>query len=128
MRRRSILPASKLKQKAWEQFSEYIKRRDKGVCFTCAAIGDPKYMHSGHFIHRRAATYFNEINVHCQCPHCNIWLYGNSVLYTLKMIEKYGKKIVDELWVESRSIKPFVRSELEEIYLKYKKLNESART
>src|SRR3990172_10334205 len=119
LRRNSLLTPAKLKRKTWEQFSFYIRHKEKGACFTCVHRGRPKDMHAGHFIHGRLD--FNEINVHSQCPRCNIFINGNLVEYTMKMIAIYGKDTVDDLRREARKIHPFNRVEVQAIYEKYKK-------
>lgn len=121
LRKNSLLTPAKLKRKAWEQFSFYVRHKEKGSCFTCISKGRPEDMHAGHFIHGRLD--FDETNVHAQCPRCNIFLNGNLVEYTMKMIEKYGKDYVDELRMKAREIHPFNRVEIQAIYEKYKKLN-----
>ena len=121
LRRNSLLTPAKLKKKTWEQVSFYVRHKEKGICFTCGLRNNPKDTHCGHFIHGRLD--YNEMNLHCQCPRCNIFLNGNLVEYTMRMIEKYGKDKVDELRMEARKIHPFNRVEVQAIYEKYKKLN-----
>ena len=83
-------------------------------------MGDGSFMHAGHYISRRHnATLFDERNVHAQCMNCNLWGYGNMGVYTQKLLEKYGSKIIDDLVKKSRTIKQFTRTELEEIIKKY---------
>jgi DNA-directed RNA polymerase subunit N (RpoN/RPB10) len=90
----------KLKKELWKVFSPFIRERDKYTCFTCGKKAIGSGMHAGHFITGAtcsAELYFNEINVHAQCFHCNINLSGNWVFYEQKMISKYGQDVVDEL-------------------------------
>lgn len=102
----------KLKKDLWTVFSQYIRLRDKGVCFTCGKkIPDYydrngnlrpgwKAGQAGHFITAKTcglALYFDEFNVHCQCYHCNINLSGNWVEYEKAIIRKYGKEKCEEL-------------------------------
>jgi hypothetical protein len=87
----------------WKLFSEYIRSKDSkdgyNICFTCGVKKEWKMMHAGHYIRASAglATYFDEQNVHPQCYACNIWRDGNSDMYALKLIEKYGDDILNEL-------------------------------
>lgn len=86
-----------LKKKLWKVFSAYIRKRDKGICFTCGKYAEGSGYHAGHFIAKASgglALYFNEDNVHGQCYHCNINLGGNSYIYGTKL----GKKKADELY------------------------------
>jgi len=97
---------SKAKKSAWTAFSQYIRRRDclkttgtldKGVCITCGQLIDFKGSHAGHFIDGRgAAVLLEEDLVNLQCPQCNIFLHGNYVPYTLKMIREHGQDWVEE--------------------------------
>jgi hypothetical protein len=94
---------AKLKKKLWKLFSEYIRTKEQkdgyNICFTCGVKKEWKMMHAGHYIRASAglATYFDEQNVHPQCYACNIWRDGNSDMYALKLIEKYGEDILNEL-------------------------------
>jgi len=119
MKRRSV---KTLKRILWEKyFSPYIRQRDSGVCFTCGIKKDWKKMHSGHFIPKGSYsdTEFDEINVHCQCPKCNTFKHGNLTEYTIKMIEKYGRKKVDELRQRRNKVKRWKVEELEELITHY---------
>ncbi len=95
---------TQLNKKLWKIVSEYIRRRDKGICFTCGRyywdeeLGENnwKKMQAGHY--RTGATcnktlYFDERNIHCQCFNCNINLSGNWREYQKRMHMKYGKDI-----------------------------------
>ena len=39
-----------LKNKLWKVCSEYIRRRDKGICFTCGRKASGSGYHAGHYI------------------------------------------------------------------------------
>lgn len=91
---------SKLKKDLWKVFSKFIRTRDKNICFTCDRYAEGSGMHAGHFITGATCPpelYFDELNIHAQCYHCNINLSGNWVEYDRRMIKKYGKKVVDKL-------------------------------
>ena len=81
----------KLKRKAWTAFSLWIRKRDLGRCFTCGRQGDIPSMNAGHFIPRNGhnATFFDEINVNCQCANCNLFKHGNLNEYSERLIKKY---------------------------------------
>lgn len=116
---------SKAKKMAWKAVGDYIKARDGFQCFTCGTQLKPHTMqcHTGHFIRASAgnATYFLEENLHCQCARCNVWLNGNMVEYTLRMIDKYGQTKVEWLRQESHKIKKFSVPELLALAETYKK-------
>lgn len=90
-------------KKAWDVFSRWIRNRDNGVCFTCGAFvwneelgtNDIRPMQAGHY--RHGVLDFDEQNINCQCVRCNHWLSGNLGEYTLKLIDKYGIKAVNDL-------------------------------
>jgi len=90
---------AQLKKELWKLFSEYVRRTSGGRCFTCGITKDWKMLHAGHYIRASAglATYFDEQNVHAQCYACNIWRDGNSDEYALRLQEKYGPEILNEL-------------------------------
>jgi hypothetical protein len=116
---KKLIPLPKLRKKAWNVFSKYIRLRDKGVCFTCDVIKDPKEMNAGHFKHNRLD--FSEKNINCQCVHCNKWLSGNLGEYALRLIKKYGQEEVDKLVLEANTRgNKYSRQELEELIIKYK--------
>lgn len=86
----------KWKKELWKVFAEYIKKRDKNICYTCGRKGTGSGVHAGHFIPKSVgglALYFHEDNVHAQCYHCNINLGGDQYRYG----EKLGKEKVEEL-------------------------------
>lgn len=94
MKKKSI---STLKKKLWTLFSQYIRQRDKYICFTCGRKGEGSGMHAGHFISKSVggiALYFHEDNVHAQCYNCNINLGGHQWEYGVRL----GKEKVDELY------------------------------
>lgn len=84
-------------------FSKFIRQRDliNGEMFKCCSCGQLKpkeQADAGHFINRRwMACRWREDNVHSQCRSCNRFDEGNSVGYTMFMIDKYGKEHVEYL-------------------------------
>ena len=99
---------NKVKQKAWDAFSKYIRTKEclettgvdfVGVCFTCGRRFHINALDAGHFVSgRRNAILFDERNVHIQCRHwCNLTNHGQHKIYRQKMIERYGVDVVEEL-------------------------------
>ena len=89
------------KKKFWKLFSEYIRKRDCGTCFTCGLQKEYKQMQAGHCIPRASGglmLYFDEINVHCQCYRCNINLGGNGAVYAQRIRDVYGDEAMDNLY------------------------------
>jgi hypothetical protein len=107
-----------LKKKLWKIFSEYVRKKENGVCFTCGVRKDYKEMNAGHYIHKDCLD-FDERNVHCQCPRCNLYLSGNLGVYAEKMIDKYGRTEVAILRNQSQVIKKWTVDELESLIQTY---------
>ncbi len=115
---------SKLKKKLWKEFSEYIRNRDKNICFICGKYATGSGYHAGHFISKAIGgveLYFHEDNVHGCCYNCNINLGGNLYLY--------GKKLGEEKCNELYQIKNKINKWSEIDYINkinyYKELNET---
>jgi len=112
---------TRLMDKAWKLCSEYVRRRDDGVCFTCGKKDDWKRQQAGHFIHGKSTPiYFNPKNVNCQCPRCNKWLSGDLAIYERKLQKKYGIDEVDKLLDAKNKIHYYKIKELNEIIADYK--------
>ena len=89
---------SKLKHELDAVFSKYIRYRDKGKCFTCGYSNHPKKMQNGHFNPRQhLSTRYDERNCNWQCMSCNMFYGGNPATYAVRLEQKYGKGIVQEL-------------------------------
>ena len=96
LRKTSKAPISKLKAKLWKVFSEYIRKRDGGICFTCGRKAEGSGYHAGHFISKSVGgivLYFHPENVRGQCYNCNINLGGNSYIFGQKLGEKKVKEL-----------------------------------
>jgi hypothetical protein len=84
-----------LYRKAWAVFSEYIRRRDKGVCCTCGSINNWKDTNAGHYKH--GVLDFDEMNINCQCVGCNKWNHGRLDRYGDFLRGKYGEETYKDL-------------------------------
>ena len=98
------------KKRLWDIFSKYIRRKYADhagnlVCVTCGEVKHWKQMHAGHYIAKNMGSgiYFEEKNVHPQCPRCNLWLRGNLAQYALFLLKTYGPQILEELDALRRS-------------------------
>ena len=96
----------KSKQKAWANFSLYIRLRDCDAngdvtCVTCGRKGYYKGdgFQAGHFIDSRSNNILlDEELVHVQCTGCNMFLKGNKVKYSIYMLNKgYTKDDIEEM-------------------------------
>lgn len=97
---KKIVSKVKIKRKLWKVFSEFIRRRDEGKCFTCSTQKDYKEMDAGHYIPTSICgeyLYFNEREVNCQCRACNRFKHGNLTEYARRLVKKYGAGILEEL-------------------------------
>ena len=125
MRKNSKNPLPKAKAKAWKVFSEYIRRRDNGVCFTCGKKAHWKEMDAGHYLSKNKCgpvLFIHEINVHSQCTYCNRYLHGNLESYSRKLEEKYGMGILQELhrvYLETHKLQ-YTIQDYENLYNHYK--------
>jgi len=113
---------STLKKRAWKIFSEYIRKKEKGVCFTCGYRDNWKNMQAGHCIHGDAVDFIEE-NIHCQCIRCNKFLNGNLEIYIPKFIRLYGFETYQKILDQKHKKNKYSISELENIILKYKNAN-----
>ena len=114
---------TKLRKKAWDLQSKYIRQKEGGICFTCKKRDDWKNQQAGHFVHGHNMDFVEE-NIHCQCPRCNKWLNGNLILYAINLERKYGPGIIQKLKRKGDKIKRYKVSELQAIIDKNKKLIE----
>ncbi len=120
MRKVSKNPYTKLRKKAWDTFSHWIRFvRDKGKCYTCGVVKDPKEMDAGHYEHINCLD-FDERNVHCQCSACNRYKKGNRNLYAIHLEKDYGYGILQELDKLKWKNRYFKVGELNTIIEKYK--------
>lgn len=104
-------------------FSTFIRLRDQdNGCITCNSQAPWQEQQDGHFFTRgRFATRWNEHNNHMQCVRCNVFLKGNYIIYTIKMIDKYGREFVNELETLSKSTKKITTQEIKDMIEYYSK-------
>ena len=129
------------KEKAWKQFSEFVRLRDALLttgeplhlhCVSCGkrypAFGKP-CAQAGHLIPSRShILLFDERSVNGQCYNCNQTLNGNWVGYEKWMLRKWGQEITDrckQMYYE-KTFK-YLEYELEEIRDYYKALIKTMR-
>ena len=114
-----------LRKKAWALQSEYVRRSERGICYTCGSHNEWKNTQCGHYIHGNWMD-FILMNLHCQCISCNHFKSGNGTVYAERMIAEYGEQAVSELrvWSQQNKNKKYNIFELEELITKYKTLLE----
>lgn len=120
---------AKLKKELWKVFSEYIRKRDKGICFTCGRKAESRGYHAGHFIAKAAgglALYFHEDNVRGQCYNCNINLGGNQYIFGQRLGDAKAKELYA---LKQKIVKDYPFEDKIAYYKqKIKELDERART
>ena len=95
-------PRQLAKDKAWKEFSRYIRVKFSNSlgeceCVTCGKVSHYKELQAGHFIDSRCnAVLFREDLVYPQCPGCNLFKHGNYVQYTLFMLKKHTQEEIEE--------------------------------
>lgn len=128
-KKRKKLTIPKLRDKVWRVFSRYIRLKNAEQydntfyiwCVTCGKTYPFAEMQSGHFKHGKdRECYFDERNVHPQCVACNHFHKTTAMQkYTVFMLGKYGREVVDELLNSKKVI--WKREVLEDILETYKK-------
>lgn len=130
-KRKKQLSTGQWKKKAWVQFSIFIRTRGAdseglNLCFTCDIRLHWKRLEAGHLVPGRGnAVLFNEIGVNPQCRRCNGHFRGNTIVYYPKMVVLHGQQVVDELIAAKDATHKWLPDELEEIYTRYKTLNDA---
>lgn len=91
MQKAKVKTAAQLKKELDKVFSEYIRRRDDGQCYTCPKKDEWKRMQNGHFVPRQyLAVRYDEMNCHCQCYACNVLYNGQPSAYAARLERDYG--------------------------------------
>lgn len=124
----SNMTITRLKTRAWIEFSKYIRDRDNWTCITCGKHEKGQQMHAGHFVSRRHnGTLFYEKNVHAQCSACNMFRNGEPHIYAASIISRYGIDEFDRIIRLSREPKKFTRQDLIDIYERYRNINKECK-
>ena len=126
LKRKSQKSKSKLKEKAWYEFSRYIRLKYSDsngncTCVTCGARKMWKELQAGHVLDgRNNSILFDENIVYPQCYTCNCMLHGNKEAYIPWFIDKFGRDKYDEKVRQKKQTLKYSESELEEMRLLYK--------
>ena len=98
------------RDKAAEEMQQYVKVKRcleetglafVGVCVTHARRYHIASLQAGHFIGgRRNAVLFDQMNIHCQCYHCNVIENGEHTKYRKFMVARHGEE-----WVVNRELR-----------------------
>lgn len=131
---KSKSPLKRAKEKAWDQFSIYIRTRDcirftgspeKGMCVTCKKACLFKALQAGHFIQgRKNSVLFDERIVYSQCAACNVnppfGLGGNYVEYFVFMEHEWGREKIEEFRLLKYQTVKYKIFDYERIAVEYK--------
>ena len=106
-------------------FSEYIRLRDSidgyGRCISCGKLIHWRDGDCGHYVNRsKYAVRYNEKNCNLQCRACNRFQEGNAAGYTLGLIAKYGKQVINELHIASKLPTKWTQFQINEMTKFYK--------
>ena len=119
----------RLKRKLWVTFSRFVRLRDcmettgtltRGRCITCGVEKPIEELDAGHFIPKKSGNYFSEKGVHAQCRACNRFHSGRPLEYQDKLIEMYGKRVVNKLRKEAQQSIKYSVIDIEELTCYYK--------
>ena len=112
-RKRKPKNKQRYKKSLWRIFSQYIRARDNYKCISCGKQLTKQTSDAGHYIPKTAglSLYFDERNVNCQCTYCNRFMHGNLSKYAIKLREKYGETILEDLDRDRQKIVRFSEDE-----------------
>jgi hypothetical protein len=89
-----------LKGMLWAVFSEYIRRRDEGMCISCGRYKTYEELQAGHYVPMGGNDIelgFSEINVNGECGGCNGFDSFHLIPMRKNLILKYGEDTIDEI-------------------------------
>jgi hypothetical protein len=116
----------KLTAKAQKVFNKFIRERDsENGYFTCISCGKTlpiEQMNAGHYVpvKNSSSLRFNEYNVNGECQYSNGFDEFHLIGYRKNLIDKIGEGMVIYLEQNSRLVKRWSRTELNEIIERYK--------
>lgn len=118
------------KNKAWKEFSRYVRFRDclattgtftNGRCVTCGKLFPFEELQAGHGIGKRNnSILLDEQLVNAQCRSCNFYGNGEYAKYSVWFIKKYGLELWEEKVRISKQVVSYKSFYWEEKYLEYK--------
>jgi len=118
-----LRPIKFLKRDLDSVFSKFIRKRDKGKCFTCGVVKPEKNMQNGHYVSRsHMSLRFDEKNCFCQCVGCNVFKNGNMAEYTFRIKDKFGIEHLEYLQKKKEEIQKYTRQDYERLINHYKEL------
>ena len=117
----------------WKTFSEYIRRKDAddegyNSCVTCGRTKQWKELDCGHYRPNteRSKTlggnelWYDERNFGPQCISCNRFKGGMQADWSVRLVNQYGYKVLEELRDLRNTLRKWTQEELDELHQKYK--------
>lgn len=129
MKRKKLRTMKALRAEAWILFSIYTRSKDADFrgyvrCYTCGKSLHWTDANSGHY--RHDAYDFDERNVKCQCPTCNLAEAGRADNFYLHLVREYGTDVAEKLR-KRKKWNAYSRQELMEIIEKYMHVKDTPR-
>ena len=115
-----------LKDRAQREVNRYTRIKHSDIngtceCVTCNALFHYKDGDAGHYIAHHYQLYrYAEWNIFPQCKKCNRYQGGNQAEYTLFMLDRFGKTLVDKALRSKWTPFKHTRDQLDKIYTTYK--------
>lgn len=109
------------KDRAWDQFSMFIRLRDSGPdgygqCATCQRRMHWRDGDAGHWITRaKEATLFDERQVSLQCKGCNRFQGGKPLEHEQHIIRKYGPSAPED--IKTKAVQRCKRTENDYLFI-----------
>lgn len=96
-------------------------------CVTCESVEHYKDMDGGHYISKGSSSYWSlePENIHPQCKSCNgfgMKFRNAESIYTLWMIDMYGRSFVDDMHASKKNVKKMYKKDYEEFLTETNKL------
>ena len=89
------------------------------TCVTCGVVEHYKDMDGGHYINKGSSSYWSlePENIHPQCKGCNSFgmrHHNKESVYTLWMIDMYGRDFVDQMHSTKKNTKKMYKADYED--------------
>ncbi len=92
-----------LTDKAQSFINAFVRKRDSKegyfICISCQDLKPVNQLNAGHYYAKEfyKSVRFDLDNIHSQCIRCNKYLSGNLIEYRKTLLDKIGKKKLDQL-------------------------------
>jgi hypothetical protein len=106
-RKADLETVADLKAKAQKEVNTYVRLRDAGKpCISCGKPWQPDFQ-AGHYRSRGAAGHLalDPRNIHGQCIQCNLHKHSNAVEYRIRLVERCGLAVVEQLESDNLPVK-----------------------